>query len=126
MEIKFYICKHCGQIITVVKKTGVPIICCGEPMSEIVAGTTEASLEKHIPVFKVENNNVFVSVGEVEHPMISEHYIEWIVLQTKNGNQIKYLKPTDKPQADFAITPDDEVEAVYAYCNLHSLWKAEK
>lgn len=124
MEMKFYRCKHCGQIVAVVKATGVPIICCGEPMEEIVPGTVDASVEKHVPVFTVANGIVSVTVGAVEHPMQPEHYIEWIALKTKSGNQRKALKPGDAPKADFAILEGDEVEAVYAYCNLHSLWKA--
>ena len=78
MEQKFYICKHCGNIIAKVKDTGVPVICCGEPMSEIVPGTTDAAVEKHVPVWTVENGIVHVKVGSVEHPMLPEHYIEWV------------------------------------------------
>ena len=89
MEMKFYRCSHCGQIIAIVKETGVPVICCGEPMTEVIPGTTDASLEKHVPVFTVEKNKVHVSVGSVEHPMVPEHYIEWVAIQTKLGNQRK-------------------------------------
>ena len=124
MELKFYKCKHCGQIVAIVKGTGAPIVCCGEPMEEIVAGTVEASREKHIPVYEVKDGKVFVTVGSVEHPMADVHYIEWIALQTRFGNQRKALKPGDEPKACFAILEGDEVEAVYAYCNLHGLWKA--
>ncbi|MBO4652824.1 MAG: desulfoferrodoxin [Lachnospiraceae bacterium] len=119
----FYRCEHCGQIVAIVKKTGVPIVCCGKPMTEIVPGTTDASVEKHVPVYAVENGIVTVTVGSVEHPMLPEHYIEWIALKTTGGNQRKVLKPGDAPKACFAICEGDEVEAVYAYCNLHSLWK---
>ena len=98
-------------------------MCCGEPMEEIVAGTTEAATEKHIPVYEVKDNIVYVTVGSVEHPMLPEHYIEWIALQTKQGNQRKSLKPGEAPKACFALCEGDEVVAVYAYCNLHSLWK---
>lgn len=124
MKQKFYRCAICGQIVAMVKETGVPIMCCGAPMQEIIAGTTEASLEKHIPEYKVEGGVVKVNVGAVEHPMIPEHYIEWVSLQTKKGNQRKALKANDKPYVEFLIAEDDEVEAVYAYCNLHGLWKA--
>ena len=124
MEQKFYICKHCGNIIAKVKDTGVPVICCGEPMSEIIPGTTDAAVEKHVPVWTVENGIVHVKVGSVEHPMLPEHYIEWVSLQTKQGNQRKELHPGEKPEVCFALCEGDEVEAVYAYCNLHSLWKA--
>ncbi len=124
MDMKFFKCKHCGQMIAMVKETGVPIICCGEPMEEIVAGTTDAAQEKHVPVYTVEDNKVSVKVGEVEHPMTEEHYIEWIALKTKFGRQRKVLNPGDKPEVCFRICDGDEVEEVYAYCNLHSLWKA--
>lgn len=124
MKLKFYRCARCGQIIAKVKDTGVPVICCGEKMQEIVPGTTDAAAEKHVPVYEIENNIVKVRIGEVDHPMTEEHYIEWIALQTKSGNQRKMLTPSDKPYAEFAILPDDQVEAVFAYCNLHSLWKA--
>ena len=124
MEMKFYRCSHCGQIIAIVKKTGVPVICCGEPMKEIVPGIVDASLEKHVPVFEVKGGKVFVTVGAVPHPMLPEHYIEWVSIQTKYGNQRKELKPGDEPKVCFSICEDDEVLAVYAYCNLHSLWKA--
>lgn len=124
MEQKFYICEKCGNIVAAVKESGVPIMCCGQKMTQIVPGTTEASVEKHIPVYQVEGNKVLVTVGAAAHPMLPEHYIEWISLQTKNGNQRKVLKPGDEPAVCFAICDDDEVEAVYAYCNLHSLWKA--
>lgn len=125
MEMKFYRCAHCGQIVAIVKKTGVPVICCGEPMKELIPGTTDAAAEKHVPSFEVKGDVVEVTVGLVEHPMLEEHYIEWIAVQTKQGNQRKSLEPGEPPKACFRICDGDEVEAVYAYCNLHSLWKAE-
>ncbi len=124
MEMKFYRCAHCGQIVAIVKATGVPVVCCGEKMQEIIPGTTDASLEKHVPVYEVGNGRVLVKVGSAAHPMIPEHYIEWVSLQTRFGNQRKALKPGDEPKVCFSICEGDEVEAVYAYCNLHSLWKA--
>ena len=124
MEMKFYQCARCGQIIAIVKKTGVPVICCGEPMKEIIPSSTDASLEKHVPVVAVEGDTVKVTVGSAAHPMLPEHYIEWISLQTKAGNQRKALSPGEAPEVCFKICEGDEVEAVYAYCNLHGLWKA--
>ena len=124
MEQKFYICAHCGNIITKIKDAKVPVVCCGEKMREIIPGTVDASREKHVPVYVVDGNKVCVTVGEVEHPMVAEHYIEWIVLETKEGVQYKYLKPGEAPKACFVIAEGDEVEAVFAYCNLHSLWRA--
>ena len=124
MEQRFFICKHCGNIVAMVKSSGVPIMCCGEKMSEIVPGTMDASKEKHVPVYTIEGNTVNVAVGSVLHPMQPEHYIEWVLLQTRSGNQRKQLEPNDEPKVSFAITDGDEVVAVYAYCNLHGLWKA--
>ena len=124
MEQHFYKCGHCGNIIAFVKNSGVPIVCCGEKMTEIVPGTTDAAVEKHLPVWTVEKDLVHVKVGSVEHPMLPEHYIEWVSLQTKHGNQRKELHPGEKPEFYFALCNGDEVEAVYAYCNLHGLWKS--
>ena len=93
-------------------------------MKELKAGTTDGALEKHVPVYDVENGKVSVTVGSVEHPMLPEHYIEWIVLKTKKGTQLRRLAPGEAPKACFAVCEGDEVEAVYEYCNLHGLWKA--
>ncbi len=122
--MKFYKCAHCGKIIAVVKESGVPVMCCGQKMEEIIPGTTDAAAEKHVPVYEIDGNIVKVTVGEVEHPMIDAHYIEWIALETSSGNQRKPLKPGDAPKVCFALCDGDEVKAVYAYCNLHGLWKA--
>ena len=124
MELRFFRCETCGQIVAVVKKTGAPVVCCGKPMKEIIPGTTDAAVEKHVPVYEVEGNKVKVCVGSTAHPMTPEHYIEWVCLKTKQGNQRKPLNPGDAPQVCFSICDGDEVEAVYAYCNLHSLWKS--
>lgn len=124
MKQQFFICKHCGNIIAYVKDSGVRVSCCGEEMKELIPGTTDAAREKHVPVYSVENGTVSVNVGEIDHPMLAEHYIEWVSLQTKFGNQRKQLNPGDAPSVTFALSDGDEVEAVYAYCNLHGLWKA--
>ena len=123
--MKFYVCKHCGNIIAYAKNKGVPVMCCGEKMSELVPGSVDAATEKHVPVISVEGNKVTVTVGEVEHPMAEEHFIEWIALETQEGNQRKALKPGSKPQAVFMLAETDKAVAAYAYCNLHGLWKAE-
>ena len=121
--MKFYRCKHCGNIIAVINDSGVPVKCCGETMEAIEPNTTDAAGEKHVPVVTVNGNIVTVTVGEVEHPMLEEHFIQWIMLETKEGRQRKTLKPGDKPVATFALTDTDEVVAAYEYCNLHGLWK---
>ena len=124
MEQKFYVCKHCGNIYAAVKESGVKVKCCGEDMTLIVPGTVDASKEKHIPVYKKEGNKVTVTVGSVIHPMEEAHYIEWISIQTKQGNQRKVLNPGQEPVVCFCVCEGDEVEAVDAYCNLHGLWRA--
>lgn len=124
MKMRFFKCEHCGNIITMVEDKGVPVMCCGEKMTEMIPGTTDAATEKHVPIYTVDGNKVAVSVGDVEHPMMEEHSIEWIVLETKQGCQIKKLKPGEPPKASFVMTEDDEVAAVYEYCNLHGLWRA--
>lgn len=124
-ETRFFICEHCGNIVGLIKSAGVPIKCCGQNMTELIPGTTDAALEKHVPVAKVEGNTVSVKVGEVAHPMIEEHYIQWVYLQTDKGGQRKNLLPGEAPEVTFALTPDEKPIAVYEYCNLHGLWKAD-
>ena len=124
MELKFFVCKHCGNIIAFAKDNGVPVKCCGETMQELEPNTTEAAHEKHVPVIRVEGDTVTVSVGSVAHPMAEEHFIEWIYLQTERGGQRKCLAPGEAPEATFALAGEKPV-AAYAYCNLHGLWKAD-
>ncbi len=123
MELRIFKCAHCGNIVAMVKSSGVPIICCGQPMDELVPGTTDAAVEKHVPECEVEGNIVKAKVGSVEHPSLPEHYIEWIALESKEGLQIKPLQPGEKPEACFALSEGDEAVAVYEHCNLHGLWK---
>ena len=122
-KIVFYRCNHCGNIIVKLKDSGVPVVCCGEPMQELKANSTDAAQEKHVPVVIRENNKITVTVGSVDHPMTEEHYIEFIVLETASGFRIANLHPGDKPSVDFY--EDEQVTAVYAYCNLHGLWTAK-
>ena len=122
--MKFVKCEVCGKIVAVVNDSACPTKCCGQPMQEIVPNTQDGAREKHLPVYKVEGNIVHVVVGEVEHPMLENHYIQWIILETNKGNQRKKLNPGEKPEADFALLPGEEVVAVYEYCNLHGLYKA--
>lgn len=123
--MKFYFCRHCGNIITHFKDSGVRVVCCGEKMQELVPGTTDGATEKHVPVVKIEGNKVTVTVGSVEHPMVEAHFIEWIVLETERGFQKKELKPGEKPEAEFLLAEGEDAVAAYEYCNLHGLWKAE-
>ena len=121
---KFYICEHCGNLIGMIHDAGVPVMCCGKKMTKLEAGVVEASYEKHIPVVKVEGNTVHVSVGSVEHPMLDVHSILWVYLQTDKGGQRKNLEVGKAPAVSFALA-DEKPVAVYAYCNLHGLWKAD-
>lgn len=123
-EIRFFKCNHCGNIIGVIHNAGVPMMCCGEKMQELIPGTVDAAVEKHVPVVKADGNIVTVKVGEVEHPMAEEHFIQWVYLQTDRGGQRKCLKPGDKPEVRFALC-DEVPVAVFEYCNLHGLWKAD-
>lgn len=122
--MKFLICKHCGNIVAYVHASGVPVVCCGENMAELIPNTTDAAVEKHVPVIERQEDSVTVRVGSVDHPMTDAHFIQWIALETKMGNQRKELKPGDAPRACFALCKGDEVIDAYAYCNLHGLWKA--
>lgn len=121
---KFYICKHCGNLVTFIKESGAHLTCCGELMTEIEPNTVDAALEKHVPVVTVDGNTVTVEVGSVEHPMVPEHFIQWIYLVTDKGFQIKYLEPSEKPKAIFKLN-DEKAIAAYEYCNLHGLWKKD-
>ena len=123
-ENKFYVCEHCGNIVGLIKNAGVPLMCCGQKMTKIEPGTVEASHEKHIPVAKVEGNLVKVEIGSVAHPMTEEHSITWVYLQTDKGGQRKCLNPGEAPEVMFALA-DEKAVAVYAYCNLHGLWKTD-
>ena len=122
--MKFYRCQHCGNIVEMVNDAGVPVVCCGEKMTELVPNTVDAAQEKHVPVYEVKGNSVEVTVGSTEHPMLDEHYIQWIAIETDKGVQRKALKPGAAPKASFALSEGETLQAVYEYCNLHGLWKA--
>ena len=121
--MNFYRCSKCGKIIALVDGSKmIPTICCGAPMEELVPNTQDGAHEKHIPVVKVEGNQVAVTVGEVEHPMIDVHYIQWIAIRTNFGNQRKVLSPNEKPVAHFALMENERVLEALEYCNLHGLY----
>ena len=123
--MEFYYCEHCGNIIAMVKNTGVPVKCCGQNMTKMEAGTSDGAVEKHVPVVTVDGNMVTVNVGSVDHPMLDAHYIEWVAIKTEQGAQRKLLAPGSAPKAVFALTDGDTLKETYAYCNLHGLWKSE-
>lgn len=122
---KFYLCELCGNLVGMIQESGVKMVCCGKEMTLLKANTEDASTEKHVPVVSVVSNTVKVDVGSVLHPMEEKHYIQWIYLETKNGGQMKRLKPGEEPKATFALSDGDEIVAVYEYCNLHGLWKTD-
>ena len=121
---KFYVCPHCGNLVEMVNDAGVKPVCCGQKMTELVPNTVEASGEKHIPVVTVADGVVEVNVGSVDHPMVDVHWIEWIQLVTDKGSYRKVLNPSEAPNVKFLLN-GEQPEAVYAYCNLHGLWKTE-
>jgi superoxide reductase len=122
--LKFVKCSKCGKIAVILKDSACDTMCCGQPMEVLEANTVDASQEKHVPVVnRDDESRLTVTVGNVEHPMTEEHYIEFIALETKNGFRIARLKPGDRPSAMFY--PEEPATAVYAYCNLHGLWKTE-
>ena len=123
-KTKFYICAHCRNIVEMVYDTDIKLFCCGDEMKELVPNTVEASGEKHIPAVTVKDGLVEVNVGSVDHPMESVHWIEWVQLVTDKGSQRKYLKPGEAPNVKFLLS-DEKPLAVYAYCNLHGLWKTD-
>ena len=122
MATKFYRCRHCGNVIHKVVDSKVPVVCCGEKMEELIPNTVDASNEKHVPVVtKISDCKIKVEVGSVPHPMLPEHFIQWVYVQTENGGQRRSLNPGDAPAVTFCLG-DEKAVAVYAYCNLHGLW----
>lgn len=119
---KFFKCNHCGNLVGMVLNKGVPLMCCGEKMQELIPNTTDASLEKHVPKVTVIGNKILVEIGSIPHPMTAEHYISFVYLETENGGQRKNL--SGEPKAEFEVINDKPI-SVFAYCNLHGLWKTE-
>ncbi|MGN1343627.1 MAG: desulfoferrodoxin family protein [Traorella sp.] len=124
-DVKFFRCNHCGNIVEKVIDAGVPVVCCGEPMKELVPNTSDGANEKHVPVVHVDGKDVVVRIGEVDHPMVPAHYIQWIYVLTNLGGMRKDLTSDMAPTASFRLSDNEEVIAVYEYCNLHGLWKVE-
>lgn len=121
-NVKFFRCKHCGNIVALINNGGGTLTCCGDEMTELEANTSDGAKEKHVPDIKKEDGKIKVTVGSVLHPSLPEHYIQWIALVTENNIQLTYLEPGQEPKAEF-----EEVKSgtVYEYCNLHGLWKAD-
>lgn len=121
-KLVFYRCSHCGNIAIKLVDKRVPMMCCGEVMQELTPNTTDAAVEKHVPVVDIVDGVVNVSVGSVAHPMIEEHLITNIVIETNLGYHVRNLVHTDTPTATYTLNSGEEVVAVYEYCNLHGLW----
>ena len=121
---KFYVCPHCGNLVEMVEDAGVTPVCCGQKMNELVPNTVEASGEKHIPAVTQGDGFVEVNVGSVDHPMADVHWIQWVQLVTDKGSYRKHLDPGQAPNVKFRLEDEKALE-VYAYCNLHGLWKTE-
>jgi len=121
---KFLLCKICGNLIGIIKDESVPLVCCGEEMTLLVPNTVEASTEKHLPDVTVSGEGISVQVGSTPHPMEENHHITFIYVQTENGGQRKCLAVGTEPKTAFCFAEDKPV-AVFAYCNLHGLWKTE-
>ena len=120
MAVKFYVCPHCGNVIQKVVDSKVPVVCCGKPMTELVPNTVDAATEKHVPVVTwLDDKRIKVEVGSVAHPMLDEHHISFIYVETLDGGIRVDLK--DKPEAVIYVG-DTKPVAVYEYCNLHGLW----
>nr|WP_319488780.1 desulfoferrodoxin family protein [uncultured Caproiciproducens sp.] len=121
-KVVFYRCEICGNMVALIRSGGGTLTCCGQSMTKLEPNTTDAATEKHVPFITKENGKIKVQIGSTIHPMLLEHHIEWIALDTGEKVEIVYLKPGMDPKAEF-----NEVESgtVYEYCNLHGLWKAE-
>ncbi len=122
MKKKFLRCPICGNLVEVINDSNVRVMCCGKPMEELVANTTDGATEKHVPVVEINNELVTITVGETLHPMTEEHYIMWIHVFTNLKEYHFNLNPSDNPQVKFSKDINEEIIEVNAYCNLHGLW----
>ncbi|MEM0466415.1 MAG: desulfoferrodoxin [Candidatus Thermoplasmatota archaeon] len=119
---EIYKCTICGNIVEVLHEGVGELVCCGEPMQLQKENTVDASKEKHVPVIEKTKTGVKVTVGSIHHPMEEKHYIEWIQLIADEVSYRKFLKPGDKPEAEFPVT--GQKLSAREYCNIHGLWKA--
>lgn len=126
MTLIFYSCDACGKVIAVLEDTGVPTECCGQPMEELLPNCSGADPDKHIPVLARDGSSCHVQIGRQIHPMTDTHSIRWIGVSTPDAFLYKELTPGSRPEADFFLGPEDEIEEVYAFCNLHGLWRLRK
>lgn len=132
--LKFYICRTCGNIVEMIEDSGIIPNCCGDDMEELIPGITDGAKEKHVPVWSegsktecqdsdnISSKCVSIKVGELPHPMTPSHLIQWIAIETSKGVYRKVLQDCTHAQAEFLLKADEDVKAIYAYCNLHGLW----
>lgn len=119
----FFRCELCGNIVEKIEDGGMDVVCCKKDMTRLVANTTDAAQEKHVPDVKRENGKLIVTIGSVPHPMTEEHHIAWIIVAGKHTTQRVMLDHTGKPTATFVS--DESPVTVYEYCNLHGLWAVD-
>ena len=124
--MRLFKCRKCGNVVLRINDKCDMLSCCGESMIELKANSEDAAVEKHVPVIDINGNIITLNCGEIEHPMTDDHYIEFMVIETNKGYNIKYLNPGDKPKCEFILTDDEELKSAYAYCNLHGLWINKK
>lgn len=120
----FYRCSVCGNIVVKVAEGGGTLACCGQPMEIIDANTTDAAKEKHVPAVTLDDDKIIVNIGDVDHPMLDAHFIQWIYVVTEEGVLARCLKPGEAPHAEISLGGQKPL-AVYEYCNLHGLWKTQ-
>jgi superoxide reductase len=120
--VEFYHCEACGNLVALINKGGGTLVCCDQEMTRLNANSVDASKEKHVPDVTREDGKIKVAVGSTLHPMVPEHYIQWVALVAGDRVEFKYLKPGEEPKAEFS---EAESGTVYEYCNLHGLWKAD-
>ncbi len=121
--LQVYKCELCGNIVEVVHNSFGQLVCCNKPMTLLEENTTDAALEKHVPVIEKTADGYIVTVGSTPHPMVEDHYIEWIELIADGMSYLKFLKPGETPVVEFCIVADKV--SVREFCNLHGLWKGE-
>lgn len=122
---ELYHCSICGNLVEVVNPGAPSLVCCGKPMDKLVAGSKDASLEKHVPVIEATGEGILVKVGSAPHPMEEKHFIRFIEVLTKDQVLRAELTPQQTPEASFMVKADDVIE-VREYCTVHGLWNAEK
>ena len=122
--MKFYQCEHCGNLAVKLTDSGVPMVCCGAPMTEVIPGTRDAAVEKHVPILHQNGMDILIEVGQISHPMSPEHRILWIVLETNLGFHVHYLTARDSPSTTFRLDKYESIRGVYSACNLHGIWES--